>query len=188
MRKLTDIIKVDHELLPPGFKREATLRKASEVDVLEEQSMPRILVKGGKAYRKRERDSKAAVNAGVERSQRRKKQQSKYYAMNKARLNLERARRNKQPEYIYAKAKQRAEEKGLEWDFTLDTWMQKWIDAPRIRSEESGFHVTAWSLRGPIYNRDAQLVRIDTSRGWTEYNTHVIYKGEEVVDEEQRFT
>lgn len=189
MRKLTDIIKVDHELLPPGFKREKTLKKASAATLKPSGGsvLPRSLKRGGRAWRKRQRERAKSIELSVERAQRRKKKNSEYYHANKARLNRERSIRNQLPEYIYAKAKQRAGEKGIDWEFDFDSWMARWLEAPRILDAESGYYVTAWSKRGPIFNRDAQLVRKDTSLGWSEENTHVVYMGEEITDDEERF-
>jgi len=183
IRDLLDIIRTDNELLDAEARAKA-FEKASNATSEEEEVMPKVLKEGGRAWRKRERERKLAIDAGIERAMKRKKASQKYYRKNKKALNDARTIRNMKPEYIYAKAKQRAREKGIEWGFTLDGWLDKWANAPRIRDESTGFYVTAWSKRGPVYNRDAQLVRTDTNLGWNTANTKVVYMGEELKDDE----
>lgn len=183
IRDLLDIIRADNELLD-ATERAKAFEKASKATVEEEIHLPRVLKEGGRAWRKRERKRKEGLDAALDRIWKRNKASSTYYKSNKERLNAERSARNKLPHYIYSKAKQRAREKGIEWEFTLDSWLDKWSSAPRILDEDTGFYVTAWSKRGPIYNRDAQLVRIDTYLEWSSENTRIIYRGEEIKEEE----
>jgi hypothetical protein len=183
IRDLLDIIRTDNELLDAEARAKA-FEKASTATFEENEELPKILKEGGRAWRKRERERKLAIDAGIERAMKRKKASQKYYRKNKGSLNSARTIRNMKPEYIYAKAKQRAREKGIEWEFTLDSWLDKWSSTPRILDEDTGFYVTAWSKRGPVYNRDAQLVRTDTNMGWDTGNTSVVYQGEVLTEEE----
>jgi hypothetical protein len=155
---LYGLIKTEKELVLPGEKR---LK----------------LKKGGKAWRKRERERAAARDKIVERSLNRAKTQSKYYKRNKEKLNRDRAMRNRQPEYVYYKAKKRAEGLDIDWDFDLESWAKVWQDAPPLVDPVTGFMVPAWSLKGGNASRDAQMVRLDTNKGWSPENCAIAYKG-----------
>jgi hypothetical protein len=162
---LYELIKTPEELVLPGEKR---LK----------------LKEGGKAWRRREREKKEARDKVVERSLNRAKTQSDYYRRNKEKLNAKRALRNRQPEYVYYKARKRAEHADIPWDFDLESWAQVWQDAPPLVDPKSGFLVPAWSLKGGNPSTDAQMVRIDTNKGWSPENCCIAYKGVYMVEQE----
>lgn len=156
---LMDLIKTDKELVLPGDKR------------LE-------LKKGGKAWRRREREKKEAIDKILERSHNRKQSQMKYYKKNKEELNRKRALRNLNPEYCYYRAKKRCEYKDLEWGFTLLSWVEMWDSAPKVVHPRTGFLVPAWSMRGSNIAVNTQMVRLDPDKGWTPENCAIAYRGE----------
>jgi hypothetical protein len=165
---LMGLIREEHELVLPGEKR------------LE-------LKKGGRAWRKRERQRKVKADHTISMAHNRKMAQDRYYRKNKDELNKKRSMRNSQPSYVYYKAKKRAEVNGVRWDFTFDTWTDMWLGAPKVRSEATGFFVTAWSLKGSNIQTSTQMHRKELSGPWSTDNCHIIYLGEEFVPQEERF-
>lgn len=159
---LMDIIRTDREMVPPGEER------------LE-------LKKGGRAWRRREREKKRELDEHIERIHERKKTQAKYYRKNKAKLNAQRALRNAQPEYVYYKAKDRAKRAGIEWDFTFESWLKVWDDCPRVLDLASGFYVTAWSKKGSNVHTSAQMHRKNIEEGWSPDNAEIVYLGIRVL-------
>ena len=165
---LLGIIRTESEFVLPGVKR-AKLRK------------------GGRAWRKRERQKKKKFDMTLERIHNRSVTQHKYYEKNKERLNSERATRNKQPEYVYYKARDRAKIAGLPWEFDFESWIKLWLDAPDVRCDASGFYVPAWSMKGSNTSGCTQMHRKQLSAGWSPENCHILYKGFPIEPEQERF-
>lgn len=143
--------------------------------------------KGSRAWRKREREKKMAVDRAIERAHNQKQAARKYYERNKAELNRKRQLKNSLPGYVYMKSKWRAEHNGFDWDFTEDTWLAMWMACPRIRDADTGFYVTAWSLRGSNAGTSAQMVRLNLAKGWSPENCEIQYRGEAIPLEEGRW-
>lgn len=165
LKHLYDTIFTEEEFVLPGEKR------------LE-------LKKGGRAWRKREREKKARRDQQLERILARKKAQSDYYRRNKKVLNEKRRLRNNTPEYAFQKARQRAKDTGIPWELTIEEWVDIWNDAPRVVNPANGYLVPAWQLRGSNPQECAQMVRRDSSKGWTSGNAAIAYKTI-IISEEQ---
>jgi len=135
---------------------------------------------GGRAWRRREKLKQKIKDKEYEADLARKRAQARYYRRNKHRLNKDRALRNRQPDYVYAKARDRAARRGQEWGFTFDNWVELWLSAPKVVDEESGFIVTAWSKKGSNPATSAQMMRRDLSQGWNPDNCYIAYMGEEL--------
>jgi len=165
---LLGIIRQEHEFVVPGEKR---LK----------------LKKGGRAWRRRERENKRKLDDRIERSLSRKRTQNRYYRKNKEKLNRERAIRNAEPEYVYYKAMDRAKRANLEWEFDFDTWTAMWLEAPNVRNDASGFYVTAWAMKGSDVSRCTQMHRKNLSGPWSPENCHILYKGYPIEPEKERF-
>ena len=156
---LLDLIYTEEELVLPGEDR---LK----------------IKKGGRAWRKREREKKAKIDRRIEIAHNRKQTQRKYYEANKEKLNHQRALLNRAPHNVYYKAKKRAEVNDIPWEFTLETWAELWMQAPKVVNPTNGFLVSAWSMKGANASKCAQMIRLDTTEGWSPENCAIAYKGE----------
>ena len=145
------------------------------------------LKKGSRAWRKREREKKMAIDRAIERAHNQKQAQRKYYLKNKEELNRKRQLKNSMPDYVYTKSKWRAEHKKQSWEFDKDSWLRMWMECPRILDPDKGFYVTAWSLRGSNPAKSAQMVRLDINKGWSPDNCQIQYKGEPIPEEPSRW-
>ena len=143
--------------------------------------------KGSRAWRKREREKQMAIDTAIERAHNQKQAKRRYYEKNKEVLNKKRALKNSMPDYVYTKCKWRAEHRGIEWKFTKDQYLDMWYNTPRIRDDETGFLVTAWSLRGGNAATSAQMVRKDIDGPWSVENCEIQYRGEPIAEEEGRW-
>ena len=78
----------------------------------------------------------------------------------------------------YAEAKRNALKRGQEWQFTANTWKQKWLDAGWIVPPGTDQRVTAFYKRGPDKDVDTFMVRRDASGPWSLANCDIFYRGE----------
>jgi hypothetical protein len=151
--------------------------RTSKVDSPRSDPGERCLVKGGKAWRRRLKRQKQEQEKQLDQLFGRQRAQARYHRKNRERLNRARAQRARSPEYVYKRAMRFAKEKDQQWDFTFDTWWEKWSTAPKVKDEGSGFMVPAWNKRGPNWLQHTQLTRIDQSKGWSVENTEITLNG-----------
>lgn len=165
------------------------VRKESARSVPEEESV--VLTLGKESYRRRMRkikeERRARENKKLTKTHNNSVAQAKYYRKNRERLNAYRRARGRTPQYVYNKARLRARGYGIKWDFDFDTWIDIWLDAPRVRDPRSGFLVTAWSLKGSNPHINTQMYRRDKDKGWSPDNCFIGIGGNELVDEEERW-
>ena len=137
---------------------------------------------GSREWKRRKRQAKLAdkskIDKSIERAHLRAKTQQRYYEKNREELNRSRAQRNKEPEYAFYRSKKKAEKDEVPWEFTLEEWAGLWERAPRVINPHNGFLVTAWALKGQYAQRHTQMVRVDTTKGWSVDNCAIAYKGE----------
>lgn len=153
-----------------------TIRAPDEMVIPGEQRLK--LKKGGRAWRRREREKKEARDKIIERAHNRAKTQARYYRRHKEEIDAKRRLRAKSPEYVYGKAKRRALANDIRWEFTLESWAHVWEDTIPVVNPANGFLVPAWGLRGSNHNTDAQMVRLDKDGAWSPENCVIVYKGE----------
>ena len=128
-----------------------------------------------------------AIDKAIERAHNQKQAKRRYYEKNKEELNRKRNLMNSMPKYAYNKAKWRAENKGQEWSFTEDEYLNMWFESPRILDEVTGFLKTAWSRRGSNPATCTQMVRKDINGPWSVDNCQILYRGEPIPEEEARW-
>jgi len=155
------------------------LRELRQSTTMEGRKEPgeRFLVPQGKAWYARRKKIRDQVETYIDQLHGRKRAQAKYHAKNKERLNRARMDRGRRPRNVYNRTRRKALSLGQGWDFSYDTWWEKWIDAPVVLDGASGFKVSAWSQRGRDYNTRTQLTRIDNGGPWSPENTEVTLAG-----------
>lgn len=114
-----------------------------------------------------------------------KKRKLRNWHRHKDDYNRKRRRSRATVEGRYASAERTARDSGQVWEFTMDDWMQVWVDAGWImipgsasRQRPEGKVVPAFYLRGPSSLRNTSMRRIDTDKPWNKANTEIMFRGE----------
>jgi hypothetical protein len=105
-----------------------------------------------------------------------------YYHRNKERLNAKRKAKRKTPRAIFKKCRRKASERKQAWTLTYEQWLAVWQACPKIFNDISGGYEFAWNMRGPDVNKNTQMRRIDTRKGWTPSNVTIMYRNQIVPE------